>query len=111
MIAYEEPCRRPSSTAKSALVGLDADRRRVALLTEGEARAARGYKANKLGYDRGLTDLQTALSAEQSWRTTRSQLTAAQVQAARRTIQVYKALGGGWPAEHWLRQAGRGGPA
>lgn len=101
VIAYEKTVQTAFADSEGALVGLDADRKRVTLLTEGEARAARGYKANKLGYDRGLTDLQTALSAEQSWRATRSQLTAAEVQAARRTIQVYKALGGGWPAERF----------
>jgi multidrug efflux system outer membrane protein len=101
VIAYEKSVQTAFADSEGALVSLDSDRKRVALLTDGEARAARGYKANKLGYDRGLTDLQTALSAEQSWRATRSQLTAAQVQAARRTIQVYKALGGGWPAERF----------
>lgn len=101
VIAYEKAVQTAFSDSEGALVGLDSDRRRVALLTDGEAQAARGYKATKLGYDRGLNDLQTALSAEQSWRATRSQLTAAQVQAARRTIQVYKALGGGWPAERF----------
>ena len=50
------------------------------------------------------SDLQTALAAEQSWRTTRSQLTAAQVQALRRSVQAYKALGGGWPAEQFSPQ-------
>jgi outer membrane protein TolC len=89
------------SESEGALVRLAADRKRVALLAEGEARAQRGYQASKLGYDRGLTDLQTTLGAEQSWRATRSQLTAAQVQAARRTVQAYKALGGGWPAERF----------
>jgi NodT family efflux transporter outer membrane factor (OMF) lipoprotein len=101
VIAYEKAVQTAFADSEGALVNLDADRKRVALLTDGEARAARGYKATKLGYDRGLNDLQTALTAEQSWRATRAQLTAAQVQAARRTIQVYKALGGGWPAEHF----------
>ena len=101
VIAYEKAVQTAFADSEGALVNLDADRKRVTLLTDGEARAARGYNASKIGYDRGLTDLQTALSAEQSWRATRSQLTAAKVQAARRTIQVYKALGGGWPAEHF----------
>jgi outer membrane protein TolC len=52
-----------------------------------------------VGYARGLTDLQTALSTEQSWRATRAQLTSAQVQALRRAVQAYKALGGGWPSD------------
>jgi len=102
VVAYEKAVQTAFSESEGALVGLDADRKRVALLTDGEARAARGYRAIKLGYDRGLNDLQTTLSAEQSWRATRSQLTAAQVQAARRTIQAFKALGGGWPAERFL---------
>ena len=105
VIAYEKAVQTAFSDSEGTLVRLDADRRRVALLAAGEARAARGYKASKLGYDRGLTDLQTVLSAEQSWRATRSQLTAAQVQAFRRTVQAYKALGGGWPAEHFPTQA------
>ncbi|MDB5437247.1 MAG: efflux system protein [Phenylobacterium sp.] len=105
VIAYEKAVQTAFSESEGALVRLDADRRRVALLTDGEVRAARGYRASKIGYDRGLTDLQTALSAEQSWRTTRSQLTAAQVQALRRTVQAYKALGGGWPAERFPTQA------
>ncbi len=104
VIAYEKAVQTAFSDSEGALVRLDADRKRVALLTDGEARAARGYRASKVGYDRGLTDLQTALSAEQSWRATRSQLTAAQVQAFRRTVQAYKALGGGWPAEQFPTQ-------
>ena len=99
--AYEKAVQTAFSESEGALVRLDADRRRVALLTDGEARARRGYQSSRIGYDRGLTDLQTALGAEQSWRATRSQLTAAQVQALRRTVQAYKALGGGWPADRF----------
>ena len=87
------------SEAEASLVRLDADRKRVALLTDGEARAARAYSASKIGYDRGLTDLPTALNAEQAWRAARSQLTGAQVQALRRSVTAFKALGGGWDAE------------
>lgn len=104
VIAYEKAVQTAFSEAESALVQLASDRRRVALLTDGEARARRGYQASRIGYDRGLSDLQTSLAAEQSWRTTRSQLTAAQVQALRRSVQAYKALGGGWPAEQFSPQ-------
>ena len=105
VIAYEKAIQTAFSDSEGTLVRLDADRKRVALLTDGEARAARGYRASKIGYDRGLTDLQTALGAEQSWRATRTQLTSAQVQALRRTVQAYKALGGGWPAEQFPTQS------
>jgi multidrug efflux system outer membrane protein len=97
--AYERTILTAFQEAEGALVGLEADRRRVALLTDGEARAQRAYEAAKTRYARGLTDLSTTLSAEQAWRAVRAQLTAAQVQALRRSVQAMKALGGGWPAQ------------
>ncbi|WP_293900579.1 efflux transporter outer membrane subunit [Phenylobacterium sp.] len=97
--AYEKTVQTAFQEAESALVNLDADRRRVVILTDGEARARRGYAAARIGYDRGFNDLSTTLQAEQSWRAVRAQLTAAQVQALRRSVQAYKAIGGGWPAQ------------
>lgn len=99
VLAYEKAVQTAFGEADSALVRLDADRRRVEVLRDGEVRAARAYEAARLGYQRGLTDLTTALNAEQSWRATRSQLTAAEVQGLRQAVTAYKALGGGWPAE------------
>lgn len=100
-IAYERTLRQAFKDSEAALVGLDADRSQVALLTDGEARAARAYRAARANYGRGLTDLQSTLSAEQAWRTTRTQLTSAQVQAVRRAVQAYQALGGGWPVDRY----------
>jgi len=100
-IGYERTLRQAFQEAEAALVGLDADRRQIALLADGAARAERAYRAARANYGRGLTDLQTTLSAEQAWRTTRTQLTSAQVQAVRRAVQAYQALGGGWPAERY----------
>ena len=99
VIAYEKVVQTAYAEAESALTRLSADRRRVDLLADGEARAERAYTSARLGYDAGLTDLNTALSAEQVWRATRAQLTSAQVQAQRRAVQAYKALGGGWPSQ------------
>lgn len=99
VIAYEKTVQTAFGESENALVQLAADRRRVALLQDGEARAARAYEASRVAYAQGLNDLSTTLSAEQSWRATRAQYTAAQVQALRRTVQTYKALGGGWPAD------------
>jgi NodT family efflux transporter outer membrane factor (OMF) lipoprotein len=96
VIAYEKTVQTAFGEAEAAIVRLDADRRRVAVLTDGEARAARGYRASKLGYDRGLIDLQTTLDAERSWRAARTALTSAEVQALQRSVQAFKAVGGGW---------------
>ena len=96
-IAYEKAVQVAYGEAENAMVQLAADRRRVELLDAGEDRAERAYEASRRGYAAGLTDLQTALGAEQSWRAVRTQETGAQVQALRRAVQTYKALGGGWP--------------
>jgi outer membrane protein TolC len=77
-------------------VRLSADEQRIKVLEDGEARAHRAYDAAKQGYDLGFNDLTTALQAEQTWRGDRSALTAERVQALRRAVQTYKALGGGW---------------
>ena len=97
--AYEKTVQTAFQETEGALVNFDADRRRVTLLTDGELRARRASEAARTGYARGLTDLSTALNTEQSWRAIRAQLTAAQVQALRRSVQAYRALGGGWPAQ------------
>lgn len=105
VVAYEKAVQTAFGDTEAVLLRLDADRRRSGLLAEGEERAERAFRASRTGYERGLTDLQTTLSAEQSWRATRTQLTGARVQALRRTIQAYQALGGGWPADSYARVA------
>lgn len=95
-VTYEQTVQQAFGEAENALVQLDADERRVALLAAGERRAASAYEASRKGYAAGLTDLTTALQAEQSWRSARTALTGAQTQALQRAVQTYKALGGGW---------------
>ncbi|WP_312160694.1 TolC family protein [Phenylobacterium sp.] len=98
-IAYEKAVQTAYGEAENSLVQLAADRRRVELLDAGETRAERAYEASRTGYVAGFTDLQTMLNNEQAWRTVRTLETVAQVQALRRAVQSYKALGGGWPLE------------
>lgn len=96
VIAYEKTVQTAYGEAENALVNLGAGERAVAVLTDGEARAHRASQAAARLYAMGLTDLTTALTAEQAWRTTRAALTAERVAALRRAVQTYKALGGGW---------------
>jgi len=56
---YEKAVQTAFQEAEAAIVSLDSDRKRVVLLTDGEARAHRAYDAGRLGYARGLTDLDT----------------------------------------------------
>jgi multidrug efflux system outer membrane protein len=96
VIAYEKAVQTAYGEAENALVGLGSDERRVALLTTGEARARSAYEAARKGYAAGVDDLSATLSAEKTWRGARSALTDAQVEALRRSVQAFKALGGGW---------------
>lgn len=95
-VTYEQTVQKAFGETESALVQQDADERRVTLLAAGERRAAVAYEASRKGYAMGLTDLTTALQAEQSWRAARTASTGAQTQALQRAVQTYKALGGGW---------------
>lgn len=95
-VTYEQTVQRAFGETENALIQLDADHRRVTLLAAGERRAASAYEASRKGYAAGLTDLTTALQAEQAWRSARTALTSAQTQALQRSVQTYKALGGGW---------------
>ena len=95
-IAYEKTVQTAFGEAENALVNLAAGKRAAAVLADGEARAHFASEAAKTRYAMGLDDLTTALSAEQAWRTTHSALTSERVQALRRAVAAYKALGGGW---------------
>jgi multidrug efflux system outer membrane protein len=96
VIAYEKAVQTAYGEADSALVRLSADERRLKLLADGEVHARRAYEAARTRYAMGLDDLTAALSAESAWRGARSALTSERVQALRRAVQTYKALGGGW---------------
>ena len=95
-VAYEKTVQTAFGEAENALVDLAAGKRAAAVLAEGEERAHVASEAAKTRYAMGLDDLTTALSAEQAWRTTHSALTSERVQALRRAVAAYKALGGGW---------------
>ena len=99
VIAYEKSVQTAYSDAEQAFGLYDSDKKRVALLTEAEKNANFAYQAKETGYSRGLNDLQTALTAETNWRQTRVALAQAQVSVMQRSVQVFKALGGGWTPE------------
>jgi NodT family efflux transporter outer membrane factor (OMF) lipoprotein len=96
LITYEQAVQTAYGESENALAQLAADERRIAVLTAGEAKARSAYDAAQKRYAAGIDDLSSALSAEQTWRTARTALTGAQVQALRRSVQAFKALGGGW---------------
>lgn len=96
VIAYEKSVQTAYSDTEQAFGYYDSDKKRVALLTQAEKNANFAYQAKEAGYSRGLNDLQTALTAEANWRQARLSLAQAQVSVMQRSVQVFKALGGGW---------------
>lgn len=96
VIAYEKTVQTAYGEAENALVALGSDEARIKLLVTGEAQARRAYDAARNGYAAGVSDLTAVLTAERTWRAARTALTGAQVQALRRSVQAFKALGGGW---------------
>jgi outer membrane protein, multidrug efflux system len=99
VLAFERSVQTAFAEADRSIAALEADRRRAAVLEGGEARARASYDATLIQYRRGLTDLQGLLDAEAVWRTARSQTTAARLDALSRSVQLFKALGGGWSAD------------
>jgi NodT family efflux transporter outer membrane factor (OMF) lipoprotein len=96
VIAYEKSVQTAYGDAETALAYYDSDKKRVTLLIAAEKNANFAYRAKQIGYQRGLNDLQTALTAEASWRQARLSLASAQVTVMQRSVQIFKALGGGW---------------
>ena len=106
VIAYEKSVQAAYGDAETAFAYYDSDKRRVALLAAAEKDANFAYQAKQTGYRRGLNDLQSTLSAEASWRQARLSLAAAQVTLMQRSVQLFKALGGGWSPEAQQKAVG-----
>ena len=100
VIAYEKTVQTAYGDVETAFTYLESDARRVRMLTDAERRAESAYEKGRLGYTRGLNDLTTALQAETTWRAVRSQLSSAQITLMERSVQAFKALGGGWSPDH-----------
>jgi len=96
VVAYEQAVQTAYGDAENALVELSSDETRIGILEDGEGRARRAYDAERTRFKLGIDDITTVLSTEQTWRADRTELTAERVQALRRAVQTYKALGGGW---------------
>ena len=106
VIGYERAVQGAFSEAEQTLTLLNADRNRVVLLEAAESRARTAYDAAQRRYRAGLEALQPVLDAERIWRGSRSALAAARVQALLRSVQAFKAVGGGWTPEAAVETVG-----
>lgn len=90
--------------ADRGFILLDAEDRRGERLREAEDAARRGFEAARRRYDVGLDSIDPVLAAERSWREARSAELDARITRIDRTIQLFKALGGGWSPDAAQRQ-------
>lgn len=109
VIAYEKSVQTAYTDTETAFTYYDSDKRRVTLLIAAEKNANFAYQAKQEGYRRGFNDLQTTLTAESNWRQVRLALAQAQVTVMQRSVQVFKALGGGWTADTRHAETGAAG--
>ena len=94
--SYEHAVQNAFGEADTVLTRLQADDARVAVLEQSEAEmrltAGRMTKAVREGY----AEPDSMRSTQRQWRAASDDLDAARLQRLRRTVQAYKALGGGW---------------
>jgi len=96
VIAYEKAVQTAYGDTENAYMYLESDGRRVKMLQLAEQRAESAYDKARVGYARGFNDLTTTLTTEATWRSIRSQLSSARATLMDRSVQLFKALGGGW---------------
>lgn len=83
---------------ENALVSIDRNKTRETELTTAESAAAETVRLAETQYQSGLVDFQTLLTAQQSLLTAQDSRTTARAARATATVQLFKALGGGWNA-------------
>ena len=96
VIAYEKAVQTAYGDTENAYVYLESDGRRVKMLESAERRAGSAYQKSQIGYAQGFNDLTTTLTTETTWRNIRAQLASARATLMDRSVQLFKALGGGW---------------
>ncbi|MDE1916695.1 MAG: TolC family protein [Sphingomonadales bacterium] len=95
-IAYEKAVQTGYGEAQNQLATYAADRTRLSLLVEAEARARHAFDGQNAGYRAGVVDLTALLTAERSWRSSRSALSSLRATTLSDAVNVFRALGGGW---------------
>ena len=109
VISYESTVLTALEDVENALVSFQKSRERLAALNTAGDAARNAALLARNRYTAGLVDFQTVLDTERTALTVEDSI--AQTQADRTTalIQLYKALGGGWPAVAKAVRSGKQG--
>lgn len=98
LAAYRATVLTALEDVENALVALAKTRERAAALARGVGSARNAAQLARQRYAAGLIDFQTVLDTERTVLTIEESLTTAEANGTIAAIQLYKALGGGWPA-------------
>jgi len=98
VLRYEDAIVRALEDVESALVALNDERQRAQLLQSAAASADSALGRAQSLYDRGKIDLLPLLDAQRVRLSVRVGANDANTQALLDSVQLYKALGGGWEA-------------
>lgn len=96
VIAYEKVVQTAYGEAENTLSTYLADRARLMQLRVAEERSRYAFEAQRTGYNAGVVELTTLLTAERTWRIARTQYSLLQATTLTDAVNAYRALGGGW---------------
>ena len=99
VITYENIVQSAFGEAQNMLARYAADRAQLTALERAEERSRFAFEAQRAGYRAGVVDLPALLQAERIWRTNLSTLSDLRASALVDAVNVFRALGGGWPAD------------
>jgi outer membrane protein TolC len=98
LLRYEDSIVRALEDVENALVALRDQRNRAAALESAAASADAALGRAQSLYDRGQIDLLPLLDAQRTRLAVRVEANDSSTQLLIRSVQLYKALGGGWEA-------------
>lgn len=98
LVGYEAAVLTALQEVENALVALANSRDRQAALRSAVEAARNAVLLARNRYTSGLIDFQTVLNTERTVLTIEDNLASAEAEGATALVQLYKALGGGWPA-------------
>lgn len=96
IIAYEKSVQTAYGEAERTMTTYMADRARLEQLDVAVRRSSFAFNAQRAGYDAGIVDLTTLLTAQRTWSNARAQSARLQTTTLTDAVNTFKALGGGW---------------
>lgn len=99
LAAYEQAVLAALRDVENALVALYRNRERTDSLAGAVASARNASELARQNYEAGLTDFQSVLDAQRTRLTVEESHAGARSDQVKAVVQLYKALGGGWPEQ------------